>query len=286
MPLNLDVVGTEWESPPASWTSKDAMLYALGVGAGSGDPARDLPYTTENSFRVRQRVLPTFATVAATLGGVPKGPDLGDFPLEAVLHGEQKIETFGELPASATVVTRSSVAGMYDKGRDALIVLEAVSSDAATREPLFATRTGVFVRDQGGFGGDRGDTTPWELPDRTPDHVADLATRPEQALIYRLSGDRNPLHSDPTFARKAGFDTPILHGLCSFGVTGRALLRSICDDDPDQFGSMSVRFSRPTYPGRTLRVEIWDVDGEFRFRTTDGHNVVLDRGRFTKVNHA
>lgn len=286
MPLNRDAVGTEWDSPETSWTSKDAILYALGVGAASEDPARDLPFTTENSYQVPQRVLPTFAAVAANLRGVTKGPDLGDFPLEAVLHGEQAIELFGELPTAATVVTRSRVADMLDKGRDALIVLEAVSSDVTTGKALFATRTGVFVRNQGGFGGQRGTATSRVLPDTAPDHVMEMNTRPEQALIYRLSGDRNPLHSDPSFARRAGFDAPILHGLCSFGVTGRALLHALCDDDPARFGSMSVRFSKPTYPGRTLRVEMWDVGEEFLFRTTDDHSTVLDRGRFTRVDHA
>jgi acyl dehydratase len=286
MSLNTSVVGVEWEGAETTWDSKDSLLYALGVGAGSPDPSRELQFTTENSHDVTQRVLPTFAAVAAGLRGVTKGPDLGDFPLEAILHAEQGVTLHGDLPTAATVVTRSVVRGMYDKGRDAVIALDATTSDVRTGAPLFTTRTGIFVRGQGGFGGDRGTTVPWEQPSGDPDHVVELDTRPEQALVYRLSGDRNPLHSDPWFAQKAGFDTPILHGLCTYGVTGRALLSALCEDDPSRFGSMDVRFSKPTYPGRTLRVEMWLDETGARFRTSDGENVVLDRGLFTWAPHA
>lgn len=286
MTLNTEAIGAEWEGAETAWTSKDALLYALGVGAGSPDPGVDLAFTTENSHDVTQRVLPTFAAVAAGLEGVARGPDLGDFPLEAVLHAEQSVTLHGELPTDARVVTRSVVEAMHDKGRDAVIVIEATTRDATSGAPLFTTRTGIFVRGQGGFGGERGPSVAWEAPTRDPDHVVELSTRPEQALLYRLSGDRNPLHSDPSFAAKAGFDIPILHGLCTYGVAGRALLRALCDDDPARFGSMSVRFSAPTYPGRTLRIEIW-LDGDHaRFRTSDGENVVLDRGLFTWATRA
>jgi acyl dehydratase len=148
---------------------------------------------------------------------------------------------------------------------------------------LAEVRTGLFIRGAGGFGGTRGETGPWQQPDRSPDHVVEYRTRPDQALLYRLSGDRNPLHSDPAYAAKAGFDRPILHGLCTFGFTGRALLHALCDSDPSGFGSMSVRFASPVLPGQTLDVLIW-VTGEDEavFQTRVGNTVVLDRGTFTR----
>jgi acyl dehydratase len=287
MALNPDAVGTTWTTHDIHWSSKDALLYALGVGAGQGDPTKDLAFTTENSHDVAQRVLPTFAAVAATLNGPGgTGPDLGDFPLEAVLHGEQSIRLYGELPCEARATIESTVEAMYDKGRDALVVLGAVCSDAVSGAKLFSTRTGVYVRGEGGFGGERGSSARWAVPETAPDEVVHLPSRPEQALFYRLSGDRNPLHSDPWFAKKAGFDRPILHGLCTFGITGRGLVQSLCDGDPARFGSMEVRFSAPTYPGRDLHLELWRQSDQVLFRTKDEENVVLDRGRFRWADHA
>jgi acyl dehydratase len=285
MPINVGIVGAEWETSGLSWSAKDALLYALGVGAGLEDSTQELAFTTENSHGHQQRVLPTFAAVAATLRGVGEGPDLGSFPLEAVLHAEQSVTLFGELPTAATVTGRSTVKAIHDKGRDALIILENVYTGVDLGRPLFATTTGIFVRGEGGFGGERGESTPWNLPSGPPDHVVELQSRPDQALIYRLSGDRNPLHSDPWFADKAGFDRPILHGLCTFGFTGRALLRALCNDEPARFGSMSVRFSSPTYAGHPLRIEMWINGDDVLFRTRDGEHTVLDRGRFRWSGH-
>jgi acyl dehydratase len=186
------------------------------------------------------------------------------------------------LPVAGTVRTTSTVTGIYDKGSGALVVSENRAVDAASGEPLVTTRGGVFIRGEGGFGGERGSDQPWERPEREPDHTVVLQTRPEQALIYRLSGDRNPLHVDPKFAARGGFDRPILHGLCTYGVTGRALLHSLCGSDPARFGSMYGRFSRPVWPGDTLTVSIWLTDDNSAlFQTTrpDG-TVVIDRGRF------
>ena len=153
--------------------------------------------------------------------------------------------------------------------------------DAATGEPLVTSRSSAFIRGEGGFGGDRGPSDPWQRPDRDPDLTVVMPTRPEQALIYRLSGDRNPLHADPKFAARGGFSKPILHGLCTYGVTGRALLHALCGSDPARFGSMSGRFSRPVFPGETLTVSIWrDGDGSALFQTANQDGaVVIDRGR-------
>ena len=168
---------------------------------------------------------------------------------------------------------------MYDKGRDALIVIGSRAEDAATGAPLYETQATIFVRGEGGFGGDRGPSTPWAVPDRPADAVVTYPTRTDQALLYRLSGDRNPLHSDPWLARQAGFDRPILHGLCTYGFTGRALLHAVCDSDPARFASMSARFSAPVMPGSELTVHVWREADGCLFQTRVGDTVVLDRGR-------
>lgn len=155
--------------------------------------------------------------------------------------------------------------------------------DVVTGALLAEVRTGLFIRGAGGFGGTRGETAHWQQPDRSPDHVVEYRTSPDQALLYRLSGDRNPLHSDPGYAAKAGFDRPILHGLCTFGFAGRALLHALCGSDPSGFGSMSARFASPVLPGQKLDVLIWTIgEDEAAFQTCVGDTVVLDRGTFTR----
>ena len=279
MGLDHSLVGVPSEPQLRSWDSKDALLYAVGVGAGLGDPLQELEFTTENCQGIEQQVLPTFAVLVAQ---ARVGRSLGDFDRAMLVHAEQYFELHRPLPVEGTVSTTSTVTGIYDKGSGALVVTENVAVDVATGEPLVTSRGGTFIRGEGGFGGPRGADQPWELPDRAPDHQVVRETRPEQALIYRLSGDRNPLHVDPKFAARGGFSQPILHGLCTYGVTGRALLRVLCDGDPARFRSMSGRFSRPVLPGEPLTVSIWRVaDGETAlFQTTrkDG-TVVIDRGR-------
>lgn len=278
MTLNLAAAGTEWDAGERSWTSTDAILYALGVGAGAEDPLDELEFTTENSHDVDQKVLPTFAVM---LGGGGIGqPDLGDFDLAQLLHAEQSVTLHRELPPAATARTTGRLAGFYDKGNDALIELQSTSVDAATGEPLAEARTTLFVRGEGGFGGERGSSEPWRTPARPADHVVTYRTRTDQALLYRLSGDRNPLHSDPWLAGMVGFDRPILHGLCTYGFTGRALLHAVCDSKPVSFGSMSARFSAPVLPGQSLDVHIWAYGDVFVFQTRVGDVTVLDRGVF------
>lgn len=198
------------------------------------------------------------------------------------IQAEQSVTLHNELPPAATSRTTGRLAGFYDKGTDALIELQSTSVDAATSEPLAESRTTLFVRGEGGFGGERGSSEPWTLPTRPADHVVTYRTRTDQALLYRLSGDRNPLHSDPWLAGKTGFDRPILHGLCTYGFTGRALLHALCDAKPASFGTMSARFSTPVLPGQSLDIHIWDDDGAFKFQTRVGDVTVLDRGVFTK----
>jgi len=277
--LDHSVIGVPGEPQERSWTSTDALLYAVGVGAGLGDPVTELEFTTENSEGVRQQVLPTFAVLIAQ---TRSGRSLGSFDRALLVHAEQQFELHMPLPVAGTIRTVSTVTGIYDKGSGALVVTENKAADAATGQPLVTSRSGTFIRGEGGFGGERGGSEPWQRPDRVPDYQVVQQTRPEQALLYRLSGDRNPLHADPKFAARGGFSRPILHGLCTYGVTGRALLHALCGSDPARFRSMSGRFSHPVLPGQSLVVSIWlpDADVETaRFQTaTEDGTVVIDRG--------
>lgn len=280
MPINPDAVGTVSEPSENSWTSKDCLLYALGVGAGSLDASEELAFTTENSKGIDQQVLPTFAVIAAAGGGGALRA-IGTFNFAMLVHGEQAVTLHQPLPVEGSVRTTSTIAGIYDKGSGAVVAIESTSVDPATDKPMFSTRSSIFIRGEGGWGGDRGPSGKTNVaPDRAPDHQVSYATRHDQALLYRLSGDRNPLHSDPSFAQMGGFDRPILHGLCTYGFTGRALLHTLCGSDPARFTSMDARFSKPVMPGDTLTVSMW-VDGSeaiFQTATQDG-TVVIDNGR-------
>jgi len=279
VPLDFGLIGVESEPAERSWTSKDAILYALGVGAGLGDPLRELEFTTENSEGVEQKALPTFAVLIAQPRGRRR---LGDFDPAMLVHAEQGFTLHRPLPIEGTARTTSRVTGIHDKGSGALVMAESVAVSAGSGEPLVTSVSATFIRGEGGFGGDRGPSSSWERPAREPDHRVVYETRPEQALLYRLSGDRNPLHADPRFAARGGFERPILHGLCTYGFTGRALLHALCGSDPARFGSMHARFSQPVRPGDTLVVSIW-VDGGgglFQIAKEDG-TVVVDHGRFS-----
>jgi acyl dehydratase len=280
MPLDHSVIGVAGEPTLRSWTSKDALLYAVGVGAGLGDPLGELEFTTENTEGLPQRVLPTYGVLIAQ-GFTTRR--LGDFDPAMVVHAEQAFELHRQLPVEGTVQVTPRVTGIFDKGSGALVVTESVAVDATTGEPLVTIRSSAFIRGEGGYGGDRGPSDGWTSPHRTPDHLVTYPTRPEQALIYRLSGDRNPLHADPKFAARGGFERPILHGLCSYGVVGRALLHTVCGSDPARFLAMSGRFTHPVYPGESLEVSIWlpeDDSHEALFQaSTEGGPVVIDHGR-------
>jgi len=283
MPMNLEAVGAVSQPAKHSWTSKDSLLYALGVGAGQTDPTGfELEFTTENSQNVKQRVLPTMPVVLG-MGGGPGLPSWGEFDFRMLLHGEQGVTVFGPIPPDGEVSTVSTIVGIYDKGKAAVVRLSAESTYSDSGKPAFTTRFAAFIRGEGGFGESRGPeiADPPKMPDSKPDHEVTYATRPDQALLYRLSGDRNPLHSDPEIAKFAGFDKPILHGLCTYGVTGRALLHGLCDSDVTKFGSVDARFSKPVTPGDTLTVRMWDADGGAIFQTANQDGVVvIDGGQF------
>lgn len=275
MPINPDAVGAISQPLVTSWHSKDSLLYALGVGAG----VNDLAFTTENSMNVTQRALPTMVVTLADVSGV--FGNIGSFNPAMLVHGEQRITLHRELPVHGSVSTVSEITGIFDKGKGAVIEITARSADETTGEALFETVMSAFIRGEGGWGGDRGPSGPQnEAPDRDADEVVTLQTTVDQALLYRLSGDRNPLHSDPGFAALAGFDRPILHGLCTYGFTGRALLGVLCDDDPARFSHMEGRFSSPVFPGEALTTRIWRTgEGEAVFRTEGGDGrTVIDAG--------
>ena len=273
MPINPDAVGETGGPATRSWTSKDALLYAVGIGAGTDE----LEFTTENTSDRPQRVFPTFAVIIGG-GGLPMDK-VGSFNPALMVHGEQGIELLDEIPPDGQLESRGRIAGIWDKGSAALIELESEAVNAATGKPLLRTRASLFCRGEGGWGGDRGPSEKVEYPDAEPTHQVTYATREDQALTYRLSGDRNPLHSDPSFAAMGGFDRPILHGLCTYGFTGRALLHTLCDSHPSRFRSMNGRFSRPVMPGDALTVSMWVDGNRALFRTTNQDGVVvIDQG--------
>jgi acyl dehydratase len=281
MSLNHEIVGVEGPPAERTWTESDVLLYALGVGAGAADPLAELEFTTENSIGIQTKVLPTFGNMIAGGGGAGK---LGDFDPAAFVHAEQAFTLHKPLPTAGTSRSVSKVTGMYDKGSAALVVTESAAVDAATGEPLVTTRGSIFIRGEGGFGGDRGPSPDWAMPDGAPDEQVTYRTRIDQALLYRLTGDRNPLHSDPKFAARGGFDRPILHGMCTYGFTGRALLHAVCGSDPARFTSMECRFTKPVMPGDELTISVWSGSGPAGtayFRTTSNGAPVIDRGRLT-----
>jgi len=283
MPINPDAVGFRTEAKESSWSSAEGLLYAVGVGAGQ-DPldTTELAFVTENSIDVTQRILPTMVVTLPEVSGV--FADIGSFNPAMLVHGEERIVLHAEVPTEGTVSTVGEISAIWDKGKGAVVEVTSTSTLLGESEPLFEVVMSAFIRGEGDFGGERGRSGPRNVaPDRAPDAVVALSTRPEQAFIYRLSGDRNPLHSDPTFASFAGFDRPILHGLCTYGFTGRALLHELCGSDPARFRSMEGRFSSPVVPGEELSVQIWRTGvGAAVFRTlASGDRVVLDSGAVT-----
>ncbi len=262
---------------------RDTMLYALGVGLGQ-DPMdeRQLRFVYEEGLLA----LPTMPVVLGSPGFWAKDPASG-IDWVKILHGEQELELHAPVPAKGRLVGRTRVTHLVDKGADkgALMYSERTLTDEASGRHIATARSVSFMRGDGGFAakGQPSDTPPPPrpaTPERAPDAVCELGTRPEQALIYRLSGDYNPVHADPKVAAKARFERPILHGLCSFGITGHALLRTLCDYEPQRLRAIGTRFSSPVYPGETLRVEMW-VDGSdvrFRTRVVERDVVVLSHG--------
>ena len=257
MPIDLEkALGAVLPAGSFSWTEKDVILYHLGLGAGNPptDP-NELAYTYEPKLKV----LPSYAVVPAfpALAGVMAVDGLS-FNLMMLLHGEQDTEIHGPLPTSADTTSTGRIANIYDKGKAALVVLEVTTEDKAG-QTLAVNRFSLFLRGEGGFGGEPGPSQTGEpAPDRTPDHVVESPTIPQQALLYRLSGDPNPLHADPDIAKMAGFDQPILHGLCSHGIVCKAAVDSVLGGDVAAVARYQVRFAGTVFPGETIVTSIWD----------------------------
>jgi acyl dehydratase len=262
------------------YTQRDTLLYALGVGLGMDPLEREgLRFVYERELRV----LPTMAAVLGTAGFWAREPDTG-IDWVRVLHGEQAMTFHRPLPPEGTVRAQTRIRAIVDKGagKGALIYSEREGVDVATGQALFTVEQTTFARGDGGFGGPAGPVRPpHPMPERAPEQTCDLPTLPQAALIYRLSGDYNPLHADPDVAAQAGYPRPILHGLCTLGVAGHALLKTCCGYDPARLKSMQVRFTAPVFPGETLRSEFWREGGvvSFRARVLERDVLVLNNGR-------
>jgi acyl dehydratase len=268
MPIDLSAVGKKLGSVTHTYTERDVILYALGVGCGTDE----LAFTYERELKV----LPTFAVIPSFPAMLNLGGAMQVNPA-MVLHGEQAIEVPGPIPTEGTVVTTPSIEAVYDKGKGAVVVVRTESVDTKGKV-LFSARSSIFVRGEGGFGGDRGPSGATNVPpDRAPDRWVAHKTLMQQALLYRLSGDMNPLHADPQFAAMGGFDRPILHGLCTYGHAGRAVLAAYCENDPSRLKSFAVRFSGVVFPGETITTDMWEIEpGKIVFtaKTERGENVL------------
>lgn len=277
MAINYDeLISRKVAGVPYAYGDRETMLYALGVGM-SRNPldVQELRFTFEKDLKA----IPTMAALFGVGGQLLQGLNHA-----MVVHGEQRLTLHRPLPWNAQLVVTSRVAAALDKGpeKGAVIYLETTAL-LKSGAPLTTAVATIFARGDGGFGGPAG-PPPFEIhavPDRKPDKTCELVTREDQALIYRLSGDRNPLHADPGFAVGAGFPRPILHGLCTYGFACRAILRSICDYDPAKIAGFDARFSAPVFPGETLVTDMW-VDGNIvshRTRVKERDVVVVNNGR-------
>jgi acyl dehydratase len=271
-----------WSIPEAKQhlTKRDTILYALGVGLGA-DPcdADQLRFVYEEKLQA----LPTMAIILGYPGPWHANPELG-ITRSHVVHGEQGFRIVKPLPVAGDLTGQTRVAGVADKGKDkgALLMTESTVREKASGDVVCMLTSTTFCRADGGFGGPDGPVKmPHPVPDAKPQHVCDLPTLPQAALIYRLSGDYNPLHADPAYASKAGFKMPILHGRCTFGIAGHAILKTLCGYDPSRFISMEGRFSSPVYPGETIRTEMWRDGNVVSFRSTVPPRgvTVLNNGR-------
>jgi acyl dehydratase len=273
---------TSWDIPAVEQrlTKRDTMLYALGVGLGADPCDTDqLRFVYEANLQA----LPTMAIILGYPGPWHANPALG-ITRSHVVHGEQGFRIARPLPVEGEISGKTRVTGVIDKGKDrgALLMTECEVRDKPAGELICTLTSTTFCRADGGFGGPQGPVkAPHRLPGTPPQATCDLPTLPQAALIYRLSGDMNPLHADPAYAAKSGFKMPILHGRCTFSIAGHAILKTLCGYDPARFVAMEGRFSAPVYPGETIRTEMWRDGHVVSFRSTVPARgvTVLDNGR-------
>ena len=280
MPISYPaILDLKSEEEAVAWKDKDSMLYALGVGLGS-DPLnlQELPFVYENGLKA----VPTLVTVLTMTPGYSRLIARSGVNFARVVHGEQAVELHSPLPPEGEGVVACKVAAVYDKGEKGAIMIVETALKAKDGTALATLRSAIFARADGGFGGgSEGEAQPHPIPERPAEISLDIPTRPDQALLYRLNGDRNPLHADPAFARMVGFPRPILHGLCTFGITCRAVLQACADFDPARIRSHQARFSAPLFPGETVSVDLWR-DGDvvsFEARVKDRDAVVIKNGK-------
>jgi acyl dehydratase len=267
MPIDLaQAKNAKPQKAESSWDEDKVILYHLGLGAGLDKPTdpKELEYTYEGNLKVLPSfgVVPVFGALGS-LAGIP-GVEIN---FAMVLHGEQDIEIHRPIPTSAEVENETRLAGIYDKGKAALIVLE-VATKLKGGEPLFTNRFSIFARGEGGFGGEAGPKPSNEAPSRAADASFEAKTTPNQALLYRLSGDKNPLHADPDFASMGGFDKPILHGLCTFGIACKSIVDGMLDGDVKKVARYQVRFAGVVYPGETVGTSAWKENGKILISAT------------------
>lgn len=265
MPIDVEAaLASELPARQFAWDEDRVILYHLGLGAGTPptDPL-ELSYTYEGNLSV----LPSFGTVAAYSSMAAMSMARGvDINWALLLHGEQDLEIRRPIPRRGEVTSRPRIAHIYDKGRAALMVVEVTSTDRRRGEVLFINRSSLFIRGEGGWGGDPGPKASNQAPAREPDHIVRSVTLPQQALLYRLSGDKNPLHADPAFAALGGFDRPILHGLCTYGVVCKAAVDAVLGGDPGRARRYQARFVGVVFPGETVVTRMWE----------DGNRVLLE----------
>jgi len=287
MPIDPDkAIGAELPEATFAWTSSDVLLYHLAIGAGTvpgsqTDPGA-LRYTLENDAL---QVLPSFGVVAPTFHETdPPGLELPgcDITLEQVLHGSQGIKVHRPIPTSGEATLRTRITDVWDKGKAAVIVQQGDAVDVSGT-PIWTVTSTIFVRGEGGWGGDRGPSTAVDLPDRAPTTTTSYQVTPQQALLYRLCGDRNPLHADPEFAAKAGFPAPILHGLCTWGITLREATDALLGGDAGAVGEFSARFAGIVFPGDQLDVAMWDDGDRILIQSSVGDRPVLSDAVLVKA---
>ncbi len=281
MAMNYDhVMSLREEGREFSYGDRETMLYALGVGFG-----QDALDERELDFVFEQGTLKTVPSMAVVLTRGNLTADIG-WDYTKVLHGEQRLELYRPLPPEGELIADARVAEAYDKGegKGALVLIETDVRLKSDGQPLFKVGATVFARGDGGFGGPKGSgPEPHPTPNRAPDFTIELETRPDQALLYRLNGDRNPLHADPGLAKSVGFPVPILHGLCTYGTACRAIVTTICNYDHTMIRGFDLRFSAPVYPGETIITDMWR-DGDivsFQCRLKERDLVVVKNGKCT-----
>ena len=277
MTINYDeIMNLTSENVEISYSDKDSILYSLGIGLGN-DPMNlnELKYVYENS----QSVLPSMATNFQYHSPLLLKTNINFI---MVVHGEQRLSITNALPVSGDFIANAKVIGCYDKGpaRGAIIEVETTVKNKKNNEEICKLVSTTFARGDGGFGGPDSPKKEIFIPDGEPDYVSEVSTKPDQALIFRLSGDYNPLHSDPNFAKAAGFEKPILHGMCTYGIACRSLVDEICENDASKLKRFDCRFSSPVYPGETIITEMWKKDKMIYFnsKVKERDKLVLKNG--------